>query len=153
MVHFEAQLSSKMKGGPECVGIPGTIDNDIVGTDYTIGFDTACNTALDAIRRIRAIPSSSSSLYFLVETMGRHAGFIAADVGLAGGAEYIITPEFPIPIQDLAKKISSPKRKKQSLIIVVAEGDNPGQRLSYDGTAFAPAYARIRISRLHFGSH
>ena len=57
--------------------------------------------------------------------MGRHAGFIAADVGLAGGAEYIITPEFPIPIQDLAKKISSPKRKKQSLIIVVRKETIP----------------------------
>jgi 6-phosphofructokinase 1 len=117
------------EGGPKCVGIPGTIDNDIVGTDYTIGYDTARNTALDAIDKIRDT-ASSSSLYFLVETMGRNAGFLAAEVGLAGGAEYILTPEFPMPIQDLANKIISPKRKKQSLIVVVAEGDEPGHSIA-----------------------
>ena len=116
-------------GGPKCIGIPGTIDNDIVGTDYTIGYDTARNTALDAIDKIRDT-ATSSSLYFLVETMGRNSGFLAADVGLAGGVEYVLTPEFPVPIQELAKKITSPKRKKQSLIIVVAEGDEPGRAVT-----------------------
>lgn len=114
------------EGGPKTIGIPGTIDNDIVGTDYTIGYDTARNTALQAIDRIRDT-ATSSSLYFLVETMGRNSGFLAADVGIAGGAEYILTPEFPINTPELAKMIIAPRRKKQSLIIVVAEADNPGR--------------------------
>jgi 6-phosphofructokinase 1 len=62
--------------------------------------------------------------------MGRSSGFLAADVGLAGGAEFVLTPEFPVPIQELAKKILAPKRKKQSLIIVVAEGDEPGHSIT-----------------------
>ncbi|MCL5261220.1 MAG: ATP-dependent 6-phosphofructokinase [Gammaproteobacteria bacterium] len=114
------------EGGPKTIGIPGTIDNDIVGTEYTIGFDTARNTALQAIDKIRDT-ATSNSLYFLVETMGRNSGFLAADVGLAGGAEFVITPEFPTSIPELAKKIISPRRKKQSLIIVVAEADSPGR--------------------------
>ncbi|EKE01472.1 MAG: hypothetical protein ACD_21C00122G0003 [uncultured bacterium] len=114
------------EGGPKTIGIPGTIDNDIVGTDYTIGYDTARNTAVNAIDKIRDT-SASSGLYFLVETMGRHSGFLAVDVGLAGGAEFILTPEFPITIPTLAKRIMAPKRKKQSLIIVVSESDSPGR--------------------------
>jgi 6-phosphofructokinase 1 len=114
------------EGGPKTIGIPGTIDNDIVGTEYTIGYDTARNNALQAIDKIRDT-AASSSMYFLVETMGRHSGFLALDVGLAGGAEYIMTPEFPIEIPDLAKSIMSPKRKKNSLIIIVAEADSPGR--------------------------
>lgn len=116
----------EMEGGPKTIGIPGTIDNDIEGTDYTIGFDTARNNALQAIDKIRDT-AASNSLYFLVETMGRRSGFLAADVGLAGGAEYILTPEFPISPALLAKSIKEPKRKKQSLIIVVAEADQPGR--------------------------
>lgn len=114
------------EGGPKTIGLPGTIDNDIVGTDYTIGYDTARNNALQAIDKIRDT-ASSNGLYFLVETMGRQSGFLAADVGLAGGAEFIITPEFPLAIDELAKNIREPKRKKQSLIIVVAEADKPGR--------------------------
>jgi 6-phosphofructokinase 1 len=114
------------EGGPKTIGIPGTIDNDIAGTEYTIGYDTARNNALQAIDKIRDT-ATSNSLYFLVETMGRNSGFLAADVGLAGGADYIIVPEFPMATQDLAKKIMEPKRKKQNLIIVVAEADQPGR--------------------------
>lgn len=114
------------EGGPKCVGIPGTIDNDIIGTDYTIGYDTARNTALEAIDKIRDT-ASSSHMYFLVETMGRNAGFIAADVALAGGAEFVLTPEFPLSVEKLAEYIKAPKRKKKSLIAVVAEGDCPGR--------------------------
>jgi len=113
------------EGGPKVIGMPGTIDNDIVGTEYTIGFDTARNNALEAIDKLRDT-AASSSFYFIVETMGRNSGFLAVDVGLAGGAEFILTPEFPIAVPDLAKRILAPKRKKQSLIIVVAEGDSPG---------------------------
>lgn len=114
------------EGGPKCIGVPGTIDNDINGTDYTIGYDTARNTALQAIDKIRDT-ASSNSLYFLVETMGRNAGFLAADVGLAGGAEFVLTPEFPMSVEELAEKILKPQRKKQSLIVVVAEADSPGR--------------------------
>lgn len=114
------------EGGPKTIGIPGTIDNDIVGTDYTIGYDTARNTAIAAIDNIRDT-AASSGMYFLVETMGRRSGFLAVDVGLAGGAEFILTPEFPITIPELAKRIMAPSREKQSLIIVVSESDSPGR--------------------------
>lgn len=114
------------EGGPKTIGLPGTIDNDIIGTDYTIGYDTARNTAVNAIDKIRDT-SASSGMYFLVETMGRHAGFLAVDVGIASGAEHILIPEFPIAIPELAKKISSPRHKKQSVIIVVSEADSPGR--------------------------
>lgn len=113
-------------GGPKTIGIPGTIDNDIVGTEYTIGYDTARNTAVAAIDKIRDT-SASSGLYFLVETMGRHAGFLAVDVGLASGAEHILVPEYPITIPELACQIMAPKRKKHSVIIVVSEADTPGR--------------------------
>lgn len=116
----------ELEGGPKTIGLPGTIDNDIVGTEYTIGYDTARNNALDAIDKLRDT-AASSSFYFIVETMGRHSGFLAVDVALAGGAEFILTPEFPIAIPELARRIEAPKRKKQSLIIVVAEADSPGR--------------------------
>ena len=123
---FRGAALLEKEGGPKTIGIPGTIDNDIVGTDYTIGFDTARNTAIAAIDNIRDT-AASSSMYFLVETMGRHSGFLAVDVGIAGGAEFILTPEFPITIPKLAKLIMAPHRKKHSLIIVVSEADSPGR--------------------------
>ena len=116
------------EGGPHVIGVPATIDNDIVGTEYTLGFDTARNTALGAIDKIRDT-ASSHHRDFMVEVMGRHAGFLAVDVGLAGGAEFILTPEFPMTLEQLAYSVSHPKRKKQSSIIVVAEGDSPGHTL------------------------
>src|SRR5579872_6247879 len=114
------------EGGPRAIGIPGTIDNDIPNTDYTIGFDTARNTALQAIDKIRDT-ASSHNRNFLVEVMGRSSGFLAVNVGIAGGAEIILIPEFDIPITTLAAKIQEPKRRKQSSIIVVAEGEQPGR--------------------------
>lgn len=117
------------EGGPKVIGIPATIDNDIVGTDYTIGFDTASNTALQAIDKIRDT-ASSHERQFLVEVMGRHAGFLALNVGIAGGAELIITPEFPISSEEIAEKLKRPRRKKMSTIIVVAEaGPTPGKSI------------------------
>ena len=123
---FRGASLLEKEGGPKTIGVPGTIDNDIVGTDYTIGFDTARNTAIAAIDNIRDT-AASSSMYFLVETMGRHSGFLAVDVGIAGGAEFILTPEFPITVPKLAKLIMAPHRKKHSLIIVVSEADSPGR--------------------------
>lgn len=117
------------EGGPPTVGIPATIDNDIVGTEYTIGFDTARNTALDAIDKIRDT-ASSHNRNFMVEVMGRRAGFLALDVGIAGGAEYILIPEVPLSADDLAVRILDSSRRKSSSIMVVAEGENPGHTLA-----------------------
>ncbi len=112
------------------IGVPGTIDNDINGTDYTIGFDTAVNTALDAIDRIRDTAASHDRL-FIVEVMGRNSGFIAASVGLAGGAEEIFTPDINVTVEKAVEKIKSGVQKgKMSSIIVAAEGQKPGR--AYD---------------------
>ena len=90
------ELSNVWKG--KIVGVPGTIDNDIYGTDATIGYDTAVNTALDAIDRIRDT-ADSHERFFVIEVMGRHAGFIALDVGVGGGAEEIFVPEVKEDLQ------------------------------------------------------
>jgi len=108
------------------VGVPGTIDNDLYGTDFTIGFDTAVNTALDAIDRIRDTAASHERVFF-IEVMGRHAGFIALNVGLAGGAEMIALPEVSTGPDEIAEQIRVSEAKgKSSSIIVVAEGAYPG---------------------------
>lgn len=125
---FRAAAILESEGGPKSIGIPATIDNDIIGTEYAIGFDTARNTALQAIDKIRDT-AYSSNRYFVVEVMGRRAGFLAVDVAIAGGAEYILTPEFPVSVEKLAKQINAPRRQKQSLIIIVAEADKPGRSM------------------------
>ncbi|MGB0466786.1 MAG: 6-phosphofructokinase [Pontibacterium sp.] len=109
------------------VGLPGTIDNDIHGTDDTIGFDTAVNTALDAIDRIRDTALSHERL-FLVEVMGRNSGFIATQVGIACGAERVIIPEVQFHLESLCFQLASNRVKGEgsSGIIVVAEGPKPG---------------------------
>jgi 6-phosphofructokinase 1 len=116
------------EGGPAVIGIPGSIDNDIPGTEYTIGFDTARNTAIQAIDKIRDT-ASSHNRNFLVEVMGRNSGFLALDVGIAGGAEFILLPEFPAPIEKLAENIMTPRRLKQSSIIIVAEASQSGRSI------------------------
>ncbi len=107
----------------QIIGIPGTIDNDIGGTDYTIGYDTAIDTAISALDKIRDTADSHDRV-FLVEVMGREAGFIALEVGIGVGAEEILIPEeMPIDMQTVAKSIHEAKRRgKKALIIVVAEG-------------------------------
>ncbi len=121
-----ALLSAEAKGKIAVIGIPCTIDNDIIGTDYAIGFDTARNTALQAIDKIRDT-ASSHYRHFLVEVMGRKAGFLAVDVGIAGGAEVILIPEFEIPLPKIAEKIRKRRHSKLSSIIVVAEANQPGR--------------------------
>ena len=112
------------------VGVPGTIDNDIAGTDNTIGFDTAVNIALEAIDRIRDTAASHDRL-FIVEVMGRDSGFIATDVGIAGGAEEIFIPEDPVtPDQAIERIKRGMARGKKSSILVAAEGHKPGR--AYD---------------------
>jgi 6-phosphofructokinase 1 len=109
------------------VGIPGTIDNDVYGTDFTIGFDTAVNTALDAIDRIRDTAEAHQRLFF-VEVMGRTRGFIALDVGIAGGAEEILVPEVRTDLDELCASIQTQfAAGKRASIVVVAEGDDAGR--------------------------
>lgn len=112
------------------IGIPGTIDNDIWGSDNTIGFDTAVNTALDSIDKIRDTAASHDRL-FIVEVMGRNSGLIASYVGLAGGAEEIFTPDYPITVDKVVEKIKFAQQKgKSSSILIAAEGQKPGR--AYD---------------------
>ena len=112
--------------GVACVGIPGTIDNDIGGTQYTIGFDTALNTAVEAIDRLRDTAASHDRIFF-VEVMGRHSGYIAMYSGLAGGAEAVLAPENPTDVAALVEELREMTRRgKTSMIVVVAEGDDAG---------------------------
>jgi 6-phosphofructokinase 1 len=108
--------------GFPCVGVPGTIDNDIPGTEFTIGFDTALNTVIDAIDKIRDTASSHERT-FIIEVMGRNAGDIALWSGLAGGAETILIPEAEHDIKEIAKRLKQgQERGKKHSIIIVAEG-------------------------------
>lgn len=108
------------------VGLPATIDNDVFGTDYTVGFDTAVNNALEALDKIRDTAQSFPRV-FLVEVMGRQAGFIAFHVGFATGASAILMPETETNIDDLAQKVIKAKEKtNSSVLVIVAEGDELG---------------------------
>ncbi|MBP1545358.1 MAG: 6-phosphofructokinase [Oscillospiraceae bacterium] len=109
-------------GGIRCVGLPGTIDNDIQCTEYTIGYDTAMNTALEMIDKIRDT-SQSHDRCSVVEVMGRHAGWIALNVAIASGAIACLTPEMPYDINAIAEKIKKAHdNQKEHFIVVVAEG-------------------------------
>jgi 6-phosphofructokinase 1 len=120
-----AEILQKEHGVP-CVGVPGTIDNDIGGTEYTIGCDTAVNTALDAIDRLRDTAYSHDRVFF-VEVMGRHNGYIAMMSGIAGGAEEVLVPETPTDLDALAAKLTAARASgKTSSVVVVAEGDEAG---------------------------
>jgi len=112
-----------------CIGIPGTIDNDIFGTSYTIGFDTALNTVVEVIDKIRDTASSHNRLFF-VEVMGRDAGFIALNAGVGAGAEEILIPEENMGLDRLLESLKRSKRSgKSSSIVVVAEGDKIGKNV------------------------
>jgi 6-phosphofructokinase 1 len=160
--------------GIPTVGAPGTIDNDLYGTDYTIGFDTAVNTALDAIDRIRDTASSHDRVFF-IEVMGRDSGYIAVQSGIGGGAELVMVPEVLTPIPEVVEILKQGwNRSKSSSIVVVAEGDEEGgaaaiaekikQRVGIDidmrvtmlghiQRGGAPsAYDRILASRLGLGA-
>ena len=109
-----------------CIGLPGTIDKDIAGTDFTIGFDTAVNTAVEAIDKIRDTMDAHDRL-FIIEVMGRDAGYIALHSGIATGAENILIPERKTDIEDLVASLQEKeKRKKLVNLVVVAEGDGFG---------------------------
>ncbi|RLD83840.1 MAG: 6-phosphofructokinase [Bacteroidetes bacterium] len=111
------------------IGIPGTIDNDIFGTDFTIGYDTALNTAVEVIDKIRDTATSHNRLFF-VEVMGRHAGFIALNAGIGAGAEEILIPEEDMGLDRLLISLEKSRRSgKTSSIVVVAEGDKTGENV------------------------
>ncbi len=107
------------------IGIPGTIDNDLYGTDYTIGYDTALNTVVEAVDKIRDTASAHNRMFF-IEVMGAEAGFIALRSGIATGAEAIIIPEVDDEVEKLNKLLESGRRQKASNIVIVAEGDKEG---------------------------
>ena len=119
-------LSSEM--GIPVIGIPGTIDNDIYGTDHTIGYDTALNTVINAVDKIRDTASSHHRIFF-IEVMGRHAGFIAINAALASGAESVLIPEEVPDLNKLVAQIQDQNKGKRSSIIIVAEGEQEGGSL------------------------
>lgn len=120
-----AHLFYKEFGIP-AIGIPGTIDNDLAGTDMTVGFDTACNTAIEAIDKIRDTATSHDRLFF-VEVMGRDAGFIAINAGIGSAAAATLIPEKKMPIERLVERLKArTKAMKQSNIVIVAEGGKSG---------------------------
>ena len=109
-----------------CIGIPGTIDKDIAGTDFTIGFDTAVNTAIEAIDKIRDTADAHDRL-FIVEVMGRDAGYIALHSGIGTGAEHILIPERKTDVEEVIKSLQEKERRRKLVnIVVVAEGDDLG---------------------------
>ncbi|HEY8423891.1 MAG TPA: 6-phosphofructokinase [Clostridia bacterium] len=121
--------------GIPTIGIPGTIDNDLPYTDYTIGFDTACNTALDAINKLRDTMTSHERIS-IIEVMGRHCGDIALYAGIAGGAEMILVPEKKFTIDTICQKlINNYDEGKKSGIIVLAEGAGRAEELAKEISA------------------
>lgn len=126
---YRGALKLQNEHGIRCIGVPGTIDNDIGGTDFTIGYDTALNVAVEAIDRIRDTADSHDRLFF-VEVMGRHSGYLAMMSGIAGGAEEILVPENPTDIGLLVEHLAQSAAKgKTSAIVVVAEGDDAGNAI------------------------
>ncbi|HRO07309.1 MAG TPA: 6-phosphofructokinase [Saprospiraceae bacterium] len=109
------------------VGLPGTIDNDLYGTDYSIGFDTAINTAIEAVDKIRDTADSHNRIFF-IEVMGRHSGFIALHTGIGSGAGAIFLPEREMNVEDLSESLrKSAKRQKLFNLVIVAEGNKSGE--------------------------
>lgn len=133
------------KNGFPCVGIPGTIDNDIPGTDYTLGFDTALNTVIDCIDKIRDTATSHDRT-FVVEVMGRDAGDLALWAGLAGGAETIIIPEVKMNMEEVVERLNSgTSRGKKHSIIIVAEGVMSGSEFATKLMEHANIETRVSV--------
>ena len=128
-----------------CVGVPATIDNDLNGTDITIGADTAINTALEAIDKIRDTATSMKRI-FVVEVMGRDSGFIAVNVALAGGAEEVLIPESSYDVEEMCQDIVEGNRKgKNSWIIVVAEGAAKADKVAEKITEITGLETRVTV--------
>lgn len=143
--HGAKVLSEKF--GIKCMGIPGTIDNDLAYTDYTLGFDTAVNTVLTAINNLRDTMQSHDRVS-LIEVMGRSCGDIALYAGVAGGAEYILIPEKPYDLDEIAKSlIKSKLRGKTSNMIVLAEGAGDRDQI----VSYLMEKAGVDIKMTHLG--
>ncbi|MHB0756471.1 6-phosphofructokinase [Polaribacter sp. M15] len=126
---FTGALVFNEEYGFPVMGIPGTIDNDIFGTTHTLGYDTALNTVVDVIDKIRDTASSHNRLFF-IEVMGRDAGHIALNVGVGAGAEEILIPEEDLGLERLVDSLKRSKQSgKSSSIVVVAEGDKTGRNV------------------------
>ncbi|MBQ9104178.1 MAG: 6-phosphofructokinase [Clostridia bacterium] len=133
--------------GIKCMGIPGTIDNDLAYTDYTLGFDTAVNTVLSAINNLRDTMQSHDRVS-LVEVMGRHCGDIALYSAIAGGAEYILVPELPYDLDEIARSLVKSKlRGKTSNMIVLAEGAGNRDEI----VKYLNEHAGVNIKITHLG--
>ncbi|GBC97151.1 ATP-dependent 6-phosphofructokinase 1 [bacterium HR16] len=138
---FRGAVKLEEVSGIAVVGVPATIDNDIGGTEYTLGYDTALQVAMDAIDKIRDTADSFERI-FVIEVMGRSRGFIAAAVGLAGGAEAILVPEIPFdPVQICERLRQGMARGKRSAIIVTAEGAAKAQEVA----TFVEMYLREEV--------
>ena len=135
--------------GLPCVGAPGTIDNDLYGTDFTIGFDTAVNTALDAIDKIRDTADSHDRIFF-IEVMGRDSGYIAVQSGIGGGAELVMIPETSSSLEEVIELLKdNANRSKTSSIIIVAEGEEEGGAMQVAAKVkeYVP-FADIKVTNL-----
>jgi len=142
---YRGGIALSRKWGVPCIGMPGTIDNDIQGTDVTIGADTAVNTALEAIDKIRDTATSMERI-FVVEVMGRDSGFIALQVALAGGAEDVLIPEQPFDLPGMCKEIAEGNfRGKVSWIIIVAEGAASAYDIARQITGITALDARVAV--------
>jgi len=129
------------------IGVPGTIDNDLWGTDSTIGYDTALNTIMQAVDKIRDTASSHERLFF-IEVMGRDAGFLALNSAIAAGAEAAVIPEKKTSVEELEDFISNGLRKsKNSSIVIVAEGNGGAQKVAERVQQIFPQYD-VRVSIL-----
>lgn len=126
---FMGGMTLSKEFGIPVIGIPGTIDNDIYGTSHTVGYDTALNTVVDAVDKIRDTATSHKRIFF-VEVMGRDAGFIALNSGIGAGAEEILIPEENIGLPKLLEKLKRSKASgKSSCIVIVAEGEKSGKNV------------------------
>jgi len=142
---YRGGIELSRKWGIPCIGMPGTIDNDIQGTDVTIGADTAVNTALEAIDKIRDTATSMERI-FVVEVMGRDSGFIALQVALAGGAEDVLIPEQPFDLPEMCGEIAEGNsRGKVSWIIIVSEGAASAYDIARQITGITALETRVAV--------
>ena len=142
---FKGALDLKRESNALMIGIPATIDNDVFGTDETIGFDTAVNTAVDEIDKIRDTAISHERI-FIVEVMGRKRGFLALEVGICVGAEVILIPENPMSIADIVKFMEeNAKKGKRAGIIVAAEGFGDTSKLAKEMQQQTESEVRLSI--------
>ena len=129
---FRGGTKLEKEFGIPVVGVPATIDNDIPGTDISIGFDTALNIAIDAVDKVKDTATSHGRI-FVIEVMGRHYGLLAAQTAVATGAEEVLVPEIPYDMDDLCRNISKGyKRGKEHAIFIVAEGAGKASYVSYE---------------------